>query len=48
MAPLDYMGRYMKDFFDYAIADELHQLAGDTARATGWRCWSGLERSWSD
>jgi hypothetical protein len=23
MAPLDYMGRYMKDFFDYAIADEL-------------------------
>ena len=35
MAPLDYMGRYMKDFFDYAIADELHQLAGDTAQGNG-------------
>ena len=35
MAPLDYMGRYMKDFFDYAIVDELHQLAGDTAQGNG-------------
>ena len=35
MAPLDYMGRYMKGFFDYAIADELHQLAGDTAQGNG-------------
>jgi hypothetical protein len=35
MAPLEYMGRYMKDFFDYAIADELHQLAGDTAQGNG-------------
>lgn len=32
MAPLEFMGRYMKNFFDYAIADELHQLAGDTAQ----------------
>jgi hypothetical protein len=32
MAPLDYVGRYMKRFFDYSIADELHQLANDTAQ----------------
>src|SRR6266851_607914 len=35
MAPLEYMGRYMRDFFDYAIADELHQLGGDTAQGNG-------------
>jgi hypothetical protein len=35
VAPLEYMGRYMHDFFDYAIADELHQLAGDTAQGNG-------------
>jgi hypothetical protein len=27
MAPLEYIGRYMKGWWDYAIADELHQLA---------------------
>jgi hypothetical protein len=32
MAPLEYMGRYMKRFFDYAFADEMHQLANDTAQ----------------
>jgi hypothetical protein len=32
VAPLEYMGRYMKGFFDYAFADELHQLANDTAQ----------------
>ena len=32
MAPADYMGRYMPEWFDYAIADEVHQLAGDTAQ----------------
>lgn len=35
MAPLEYMGRYMHGFFDYAIADELHQLSGDTAQGNG-------------
>jgi len=35
MAPLEYMGHYMKGFFDYAIADELHQLAGETAQGNG-------------
>ena len=32
MAPADFMGRYMPEWFDYAIADEVHQLAGDTAQ----------------
>ena len=32
MAPVLYVGRYMKGWFDLAIADELHQLAGDTAQ----------------
>lgn len=31
-APLDFIGRYMQDFFDYAIADEVHELKGDTAQ----------------
>ena len=29
---MDYMGRYMLDFFDFSIADEVHQLSGDTAQ----------------
>jgi hypothetical protein len=32
VAPPEYIGRYMKRFFDYAFADELHQLANDTAQ----------------
>src|ERR1039457_584461 len=32
MAPAEYMGRYMPEWWDYAIADEIHQLAGDTAQ----------------
>jgi hypothetical protein len=32
VAPLEYIGRYMKRFFDYSFADELHQLANDTAQ----------------
>ena len=35
MAPMDYMGRYMLDWFDFSIADEVHQLAGDTAQGNG-------------
>jgi hypothetical protein len=31
-APMDFIGRYMPDFFDYAIADEVHELKGDTAQ----------------
>jgi len=29
MAPIDYIGRYMRGWFDFAIADGLHQLAGN-------------------
>jgi superfamily II DNA or RNA helicase len=32
MAPAEYTGRYMPEWWDYAIADEIHQLAGDTAQ----------------
>jgi len=32
-APIDFVGRYMNGFFDYAIADEVHELkGGDTAQ----------------
>jgi hypothetical protein len=32
-APVDFIGRYMDNFFDYAIADEVHELkGGDTAQ----------------
>src|SRR6185312_12506755 len=32
VSPVDFISRYMPDFFDYAVCDELHQLAGDTAQ----------------
>jgi hypothetical protein len=35
MAPIQYIGRYMAGWFDFSIADELHQLAGDTAQGHG-------------
>jgi len=28
MAPIEFVGRYMRGWFDFAVADELHQLAG--------------------
>jgi len=31
-APVDFIGRYMPDFVDYSIADEVHELKGDTAQ----------------
>jgi superfamily II DNA or RNA helicase len=31
-APVEFIGRYLKRFFDYAIADEMHELANDTAQ----------------
>ena len=31
-APVDFIGRYMPEFFDYTIADEVHELKGDTAQ----------------
>ena len=42
MAPLAYIGRYMHGWWDYAIADELHQLAQETAQGNNlgvlYRC----------
>jgi hypothetical protein len=42
MAPLAYIGRYMRGWWDYAIADELHQLAQETAQGNNlgvlYRC----------
>ncbi len=35
MAPIEFIGRFMGGWLDYAIADELHQLAGDTAQGNG-------------
>jgi len=35
MAPLEFIGRYMPHWFDYAICDEAHQLANDTAQGNG-------------
>jgi superfamily II DNA or RNA helicase len=32
MAPVEFIGRYMPGWFDYAVCDEIHQLAGDTAQ----------------
>jgi superfamily II DNA or RNA helicase len=32
MAPIEFIGRYMPEWFDYAVCDEIHQLAGDTAQ----------------
>jgi len=32
MAPVDFIGRLHAGFFDYAIADEMHELANDTAQ----------------
>ena len=31
-APVDFIGRYLKGFFDYGVADEVHELKGDTAQ----------------
>jgi superfamily II DNA or RNA helicase len=35
VAPLDFIGRYMPQWYDYAICDEAHQLANDTAQGNG-------------
>ena len=31
-APIDFISRYLQGFFDYGIADEVHELKGDTAQ----------------
>ena len=35
MAPLEFIGHHMPNWFDYAICDEAHQLANDTAQGNG-------------
>ena len=47
MAPVEYMGRYMKGWFDLAIADELHQLAGETSQGNALGVWHALAVGWS-
>jgi hypothetical protein len=32
MAPIEFIGRYLNGFFDYGIADEVHELKGETAQ----------------
>ncbi len=32
MAPMEFVGRYLNGFFDYGIADEVHELKGETAQ----------------
>lgn len=32
MAPIEFIGRYLDGFFDYGIADEVHELKGETAQ----------------
>lgn len=32
MAPIEFIGRYLGGFFDYGIADEVHELKGQTAQ----------------
>ena len=40
-APVDFIGRYMPNFFDYAIADEVHELKGDTAQGNAFGTLAG-------
>ena len=50
MAPIEFIGRYMPGWFDYAICDEIHQLAGDTAQGNALGTLGFLYRSdrWPD
>ncbi|MGH9771264.1 MAG: helicase-related protein [Candidatus Acidiferrales bacterium] len=32
MAPVEFIGRYLKGYFDYFVADEMHECANDTAQ----------------
>ena len=39
MAPVEFIGRYLNGFFDYGIADEVHELKGETAQGNAWEPW---------
>ena len=40
-SPIDFIGRYLPDFFDYAIADEVHELKGETAQGNALATLAG-------
>jgi hypothetical protein len=44
MAPMEYMSRYLKGWFDYAIADEAHELNGDTAQGQSLQTLTTISR----
>ncbi len=44
MAPIEFIGRYMPRWFDYAICDEIHQLAGDTAQGNALGTLAAIDR----
>jgi hypothetical protein len=49
VAPLDFIGRYMDQWFDYAICDEAHQLANLSAGTNnGEECGCEPVYQWSD
>jgi SNF2 family DNA or RNA helicase len=39
---VDFIGRYLRGFFDYAIADEVHELKGDTAQGNALGTLAGV------
>ena len=43
-APVDFIARYLDGFFDYAVCDEMHQLAGDTAQGNALGALAGCAR----
>ncbi len=40
-SPIEFIGRYLAGFFDYAIADEVHELKGDTAQGNALATLAG-------
>jgi hypothetical protein len=45
MASVEFIGRYMPGWFDYAICDEIHQLASDTAQGNALGTLSARDQS---
>lgn len=43
-APVDFIARYLDGFFDYAVCDEMHQLAGNTAQGNALGALAGCAR----
>ena len=45
MVPTEFIGRFMPGWFDYAICDEIHQLAGAAAQGNAFGYARGLYES---